>query len=63
MPDNHGGRVPLRLWSVDEDTCNILLTEEILHQFIPLFIYRVLYIPGGAGLLPSTVSQGMICVG
>ena len=27
--------------------------EEILHQ---LFIYRVLYIPGGAGFLPSTVS-------
>ena len=31
--------------------------EEILHQLIGSLstIYRVLYIPGGAGFLPSTV--------
>ena len=30
--------------------------EEILHQLIGYpIIYRVLYIPGGAGFLPSTV--------
>ena len=39
---------------------NILLMEEILHQlrlvvYPPL--YKVLYIPGGAGFLPSTVSH------
>ena len=36
----------------------ILLMEEILHQLIYVVyptIYQVLYIPGGAGLLPSTV--------
>ena len=39
---------------------SILLMEEILRQLrlvvYPIF-YRVLYIPGGAGFLPSTVSQ------
>ena len=40
---------------------NILLMEEILHQLIGTLvlypiIYRVLYMPGGAGLLPSTVA-------
>jgi len=35
----------------------LLLEEEILHQLIVYpIIYRVLYIPGGAGFLPSTVS-------
>ena len=43
---------------------NILLVEEILHQligglswFINVYhtIYKVLYIPAGAGFLPSTV--------
>ena len=37
----------------------ILLMEEILHQFIGSLSgpinYKVLYIPGGAGFLPSTV--------
>ena len=36
----------------------ILLMEEILHQLrlvVYPIIYRVLYIPGGAGFLPSTV--------
>ena len=33
----------------------ILLMDEILHQFLG----RVLYIPGGAGFLPSTVC---VCV-
>ena len=38
----------------------VLLMEKILHQLIwyskyPI-IYRVLYIPGGAGFLPSTIS-------
>ena len=34
----------------------ILLMEEILHQWLVyLIIFRVLYIPGGAGFLPSTV--------
>ena len=35
--------------------------EEILHQLICsyLIIYRVLYIPGGAGFLPSTVCHLM----
>ena len=38
---------------------NILLMEEILHQLrliVYPIIYRVLYISGGAGFLPSTVS-------
>ena len=39
---------------------NMLLMEEILHQLIgrvyPI-IYRVLYIQGGAGFLPSTIVQ------
>ena len=36
----------------------ILLMAEILHQLIGGFpiIYRVSYIPGGAGFQPSTVS-------
>ena len=35
----------------------ILLMEEILHQLLVYpIIYRVLYIPGGAGSLPSTVA-------
>ena len=37
----------------------LLLVDEILHQLrlvIYPIIYRVLYIPGGAGFLPSTVS-------
>ena len=36
--------------------CDVLLwMEEILHQLIGrLFLYKVLYIPGGAGF-PSTV--------
>ena len=36
----------------------VLLMEEILHQLISSFpiIYKVLYIPGGAGFHPSTVS-------
>jgi len=31
--------------------------EEILHQLIGAYhiIFRVLYIPGGAGFIPSTV--------
>ena len=36
----------------------ILLMEEILHQLrlvVYPIVYRVLYIPGGAGFLPSTV--------
>ena len=36
------------------------LMEEILHQFMLVvypIIYRVLYIPGGAGFLPSTVGK------
>ena len=35
----------------------ILLMAEILHQLIGIFpiIYRVSYIPGGAGFQPSTV--------
>jgi len=35
----------------------ILLMAEILHQLIVVYpiIYRVVYIPGGAGFLPSTV--------
>ena len=34
----------------------LLLMEEILHQLIwRISHYRVLYIPGGAGFLPSTV--------
>ena len=36
----------------------ILLMEEILHQLIgSLSQYRVLYFPGGAGFLPSTVPR------
>ena len=44
----------------------ILLMEEILHQLISVYIgwygrypiiYRVLYIPGGVGFLPSTVCK------
>ena len=38
----------------------ILLMEDILHQLIGsasnFLQYQVLYVPGGAGLLPSTVS-------
>ena len=40
-----------------DKTTAILLMEEILHQLIgslPI-IYKVLYIPGGAGFPPSTV--------
>ena len=40
----------------------ILLMEEILHQLrlvVYLIIYWVLYIPGGAGLLPSTVVRSI----
>jgi len=36
----------------------VLLMEEILHQLrlaVYPIIYKVLYIPGGAGFLPSTV--------
>ena len=35
----------------------ILLMAEVLHYLIGVYpiIYRVLYIPGGAGFLPSTV--------
>ena len=33
----------------------MLLMEEILHQLITTLFYRLLYIPGGAGFLPSTV--------
>ena len=39
-------------------TSNILLMEEILHQLRLVVypgIFKVLYIPGGAGFLPSTV--------
>ena len=43
------------------DCQDLLLMEEILHQLIGTvvypIIYKVLYIPGGAGFLPSTVSQ------
>ena len=38
---------------------NILLMAEILHQLrlvVYPMIYRVLYIPGGAGFQPSTVA-------
>ena len=38
---------------------NILLVAEILHQLrlvVYPIIYKVLYLPGGAGFLPSTVS-------
>ena len=55
----------LRLYSTvhDMETCvQLLLMEEILHQLIGSLSqknYRVLYIPGGAGLLPSTV--GNLC--
>ena len=38
----------------------VLLMEEILHQLrlvVYPTIYTVLYIPGGAGFLPSTVFQ------
>jgi len=27
---------------------------------LPLFVYRVLYTPGGAGYLPSTVLKGYV---
>ena len=39
---------------------DLLLVEEILHQLIGKYtiIYRVLYIPGGAGFLPSNVPNG-----
>jgi len=41
----------------------ILLMEEILHQLrlvgYPI-IYKVLYIPGGAGFLPSTVVSSKV---
>ena len=41
--------------------------EAILHQLIGslslyAIIYKVLYIPGGAGFLPSTVSLPSVCV-
>ena len=37
--------------------------SEILHQLIGMFpiVYKVLYIPGGAGFLPSTVSSLFNC--
>ena len=45
---------------VFSEVCDeILLMEEILHQLrlvVYPIIYMVLYIPGGAGFLPSTVS-------
>ena len=51
----------LRCLSHGENFCVILLMEEILHQLIGSFtvsiIYRGLYIPGGAGFLPSTVAH------
>jgi len=34
---------------------NILMMAELLHQAVYSVIYRVFYIPGGAGYLPSTV--------
>ncbi len=55
-----GGSIPLILYLNPPSTmiANILLMEEILHQLMagkyPI-IYRVLYIPGGAGFLPSIV--------
>ena len=42
----------------------LLLMEEILHQLrlvVSPIIYRVLYIPGGAGFLPSTVVRDIDC--
>ena len=58
--------VPQQLHSMYAQICPtwwerlILLMEEILHQLIASLsdypiICRVLYIPGGAGVLPSTV--------
>ena len=47
----------INLWLYGVITLYLLLMEEILHQFIgsvPI-IYKVLYISGGAGFLPSTV--------
>ncbi len=45
---------------IDDHYWSLLLMEETLHQLIGTvvypIIYRVLYIPGGAGILPSTVS-------
>ena len=40
-------------------TDELLLMEEILHQLIGIYpiIYGGLYIPGGAGFLPSTVGK------
>ena len=44
---------------IHDGTCVwvILLMEEILHQLIGSLSYRVLCIPGGAGLLTSTVAN------
>ena len=44
----------------------ILLMAEILHQLrlvVYPIIYKVLYIPGGAGFLPSTVPLKVWCFG
>ena len=39
----------------------VLLMEEILHQLVVYpIMYRVLYIPGGAGFLLSTVGELVI---
>ena len=47
------------------DNPHILLIAEILHQLrlvVYPIIYRVLYTPGGAGFLPSTVGNSFIAV-
>ena len=54
------------IWAFEVDGVILLLMEEILHQLrLVVFptIYRVSYIPDGAGFQPSTVSYSFIyCV-
>ena len=55
--DRLDGRRLLRMVAFEKRTREVLLMAEILHELIGSFpiIYRVSYIPGGAGFQPSTV--------
>ena len=46
-----------RFWALEgrAGSMVILLIEEILNQLVFPVVYKVLYIPGFAGFLPSTV--------